>query len=410
MANDAGRPLQPSRLDKTLYLHIGFGKTGTSSLQSFFARNQERLSGLGVYYPSTGRDGLDAHHYIATAARPGGGTGYDTDRSWEDYVALLREEIAGRPEPNVLISSEVFSGRLSWRLLRMLKGVFREIRVIGYVRRQDVLIASNYNQWVKSENLTKKLNELVVLPFHFDVWMGVWEKFLGGFPGQLIVRPFEREQLVNGNVIDDFMSAIFGIEVDGTFAPPDGLRANQRLSLDALEFKRVVNCLCPGNISSAFIEPLMQYSQRALVAAPEDEGAILAPQERRALLDAFAAGNALVARRYLNRPDGMLFKTPPPDPEARWKAPTLTFSGALDIARFVLASRAHRGHPNPPPLISRLSTARKLRRIVGTCPAPSAAPLEDRIRALVRGVAVDLHGPFPERTEDDSIGRRWAKP
>jgi len=35
------------------FLHIGFGKTGTSALQTFFAQNTSKFSDLGLDYPDT---------------------------------------------------------------------------------------------------------------------------------------------------------------------------------------------------------------------------------------------------------------------------------------------------------------------------------------------------------------------
>jgi len=394
---------------KTLYLHIGYGKTGTSSLQSFFARNMARLASLGVYYPFTGRGGLDGHHFIATAARPGGGTGYDTKLDWPGYFSYLKNEVASRPEPKILISSEVFSGRMTWRYLENLKAVFSEIRIVVYIRRQDTLIASNYNQWVKGENLTKRLDDLQLLPFNFDVALENWEKLIGRHPGGLIVRPFERGQIRNANVIDDFMYSVFGIEVDETFTPPEPSQANQRLSLDALEFKRLLNCHCPRDISSQFIGPLVRYSERALRAAPEDEGAIFTPQERREIMAVFEPGNVLIAKRYMNRPDGVLFEPLPSEQIDGAPPPELTFSVALDIARFVLADRALHAAQEGAAGAAQAAPAPRLEDILDTCPGPGAASDENRILALVRGVAAALHGDFPERTEEDHIGTRWAK-
>ncbi len=36
---------------KNLYLHIGHGKTGSSSLQTFLALNKDNLKEYGIFYP-----------------------------------------------------------------------------------------------------------------------------------------------------------------------------------------------------------------------------------------------------------------------------------------------------------------------------------------------------------------------
>src|SRR5687768_11764911 len=85
---------------KTIFLHIGSTKTGTTALQSFFSLNEARLKTAGIGYPRTGRSGV-AHHKLAevilgrkTARRP--------------VYRELREEIEAAPEQTFVLSSEVF--------------------------------------------------------------------------------------------------------------------------------------------------------------------------------------------------------------------------------------------------------------------------------------------------------------
>jgi len=44
---------------RTLYLHIGASKTGTSALQVAFARNAKALRGRGLHYPGKNQDAMD---------------------------------------------------------------------------------------------------------------------------------------------------------------------------------------------------------------------------------------------------------------------------------------------------------------------------------------------------------------
>src|SRR5690554_3774829 len=45
------RPTAESSEKKTLYLHIGLGKTGTTALQEFFWANRSQLAKRGIDYP-----------------------------------------------------------------------------------------------------------------------------------------------------------------------------------------------------------------------------------------------------------------------------------------------------------------------------------------------------------------------
>jgi hypothetical protein len=402
----------PGQAEKKLFLHIGLGKTGTSALQSFFAQNHERLSSQGIWYPQTGREGLEAHHRIATAARPGGGTGFDTTISWAAYIEQLRAELAQRTEPTVLLSSEVFSGRMTWRLLHDLKQLFSEIQVVAYLRRQDILIASNYNQWVKTENLRLGLDDLRMLPFDFEAMLEPWKKLLAGHPGGVLVRPYERSRLWCGSIVDDFMYEVLGLEIDESYHRPLGHGGNLRLSLRALEYKRRVNTICPREIAARFVEPLVEYSRHALEDQPEAEAEILTPGQRREILAAFAQSNASVARRYLGRDDGELFSdllVPTQDGQGQQPG-VLDYRQARDISQYVaawsLGGPDERGDPLGPS-----ERVRTLLREVAW-PASVLAPFfPDRaVTLLIRRLAVALHGPFSPPTDEDVVGMRWAKP
>ena len=57
---------------KEMILHIGLGKCGSSSLQSFFALNNEILSSLGINYPVLERDSFEKARKGEVTAGNGG--------------------------------------------------------------------------------------------------------------------------------------------------------------------------------------------------------------------------------------------------------------------------------------------------------------------------------------------------
>jgi hypothetical protein len=96
----------PPLPDRTILLHIGFHKTGTTALQSALAAVRPQLAEAGVLYP--GR--LSAHHRAAMAATgrrwgwAGKGGRRPSSRYWQE---LVREATAH--QGRVVISSEAFS-------------------------------------------------------------------------------------------------------------------------------------------------------------------------------------------------------------------------------------------------------------------------------------------------------------
>ena len=74
------------------YLHVGNEKTGTTSLQRYFAT---QIGGSGLYYPKTGRGGGDQHRQL-----------FDDLANGRD-VSKFVDEVEGKAA--ILISSEAFS-------------------------------------------------------------------------------------------------------------------------------------------------------------------------------------------------------------------------------------------------------------------------------------------------------------
>ena len=126
----------------TLDLHIGLHKTGTTSLQSFFAANDGILKQFSIVYPRTGRK-KNKHNWLSWSLR-----------SVDDLrrlLAALHEECSG--SEHALVSCEEFSHAfLDAAVLEQFCRLARErfhIRVIIYLRRQDQLKESVYAEVVR---------------------------------------------------------------------------------------------------------------------------------------------------------------------------------------------------------------------------------------------------------------------
>lgn len=88
-----------------LYLHCGWQRTGTSSLQAALCQHQEELRAAGLVYPDRWRPlGSDAHHGIVEALDPSA----SGEAALESFKAYLRSNA----ESAVLISCEGLSNWL----------------------------------------------------------------------------------------------------------------------------------------------------------------------------------------------------------------------------------------------------------------------------------------------------------
>jgi len=129
-----------TKTPRTVFLHIGPHKTGSTSLQQYLHHNRAVLARQGFLYPRSGC--LDGRRYGQhDFARSIAGRG-----SFD--VARLQEEIEASGNDKILLSSEEFSlVRDPGTIVRCFDGF--DVKAVIYCRRQDELLLSHFNQRVK---------------------------------------------------------------------------------------------------------------------------------------------------------------------------------------------------------------------------------------------------------------------
>jgi hypothetical protein len=143
---------------KTLIIHGGIPKTGTSSLQVFFARNRANLLERGVdYLPigdfSSGNAGLISTGNGVLVARSllpdGDPSSLDDPRLHLDDFA---HAAAASPWEILLLSSEYFANADPVRLKNWVDDLRAQgiaAKLVYFIRSQDQLISAMYTQFVK---------------------------------------------------------------------------------------------------------------------------------------------------------------------------------------------------------------------------------------------------------------------
>jgi len=146
---------------KTIILHIGLPKTGTTFIQQSLARNRDRLLDQGFAYY------LDPDYLDCTSSiEPNQSVGlclcgddpdeFFRDAVWRRFMRFIQET----PADNVVVSSEsLASGQVDVEFVsRQLSHV--RVRVIAYLRDEVELLASVYAEMVKNGELSCTLEEL----------------------------------------------------------------------------------------------------------------------------------------------------------------------------------------------------------------------------------------------------------
>lgn len=308
-----------------VYLHIGTGKTGTTSIQTFLELNREALQKQGIIFPqSPGR----RNHRRLTMYALNDGIVDNSRRSRgllqpeqlthfrEEFRRRFREEAATwRGAKAIVMSSEQMTrlkrpGEIA--RLRSLIDFAAQVKIIVYFRRQDDYFLSEYSQLVKggqSITVDQALNRQNMQVYNYDVFARNWANEFGR--ENIVVRPFERQQLTEGDVVRDFVSVV-GIDPAAEYQVPP----RQNLSLDryTVEFLRRLNPHIPRYVDGA---PNRAREGLAEVLETISDGPKLAlPRATaEAFLRKFEECNAKVAREYLGRGDGVLFRDKPADLE-----------------------------------------------------------------------------------------------
>jgi hypothetical protein len=194
---------------KTVYLHIGMGRCGSSAIQSFAATNERPLVRLGVVYPDPSKMGFPPE-----LARGGNATGLARSPSFTDSVARYIRDSA---EDRCLLSSEFL---YSWPLAQFqnLKQQFNHVGlnviVVAYIREQREWLISRYAQGVKARRWTQSLESYLEQAYRADHLNFVrrFRPLRSVFgPDELIIRIFDRSRLREGDVRTD-LCGILGID------------------------------------------------------------------------------------------------------------------------------------------------------------------------------------------------------
>lgn len=308
--------------ERQLVLHIGSGKTGTSSLQSFLALNRQRLADAGWLYPQSPENRRHRHARLGFFVQPDHqllenqgwlAYGQSPEQFRQALHQDLRAEVDGASLPGIVLSDESLYGAPEDSLRRLrdfTADLASRTRVLVYLRRQDDHLISRYQQVVKMGETRRLAERTAEVDFsstydyrsRLELWRRVME------PSTFVVRRFEAESFVGGSLYQDFLTAA-GIDLQARDLP-DIERQNESLDAEAVELLRLLNIVrveqegaTSGRINNRrFVIKLATVSSGPVLSLPEP------------VLDAFmerwAASNAAVAKEFLDEPDGVLFRTP----------------------------------------------------------------------------------------------------
>jgi hypothetical protein len=133
-----------------LFLHVGFHKTGTTSLQDVLNRNRKELLNQGFLYPKT-RKFRAQHEFAWSAGQRGWGWKQFGGSQAGPGPARRMYRLLRSAKQDVIISSEFLSELKPDQIKRLLSSIGnRELRIIFTVRPVAKILPSAYQQEVKN--------------------------------------------------------------------------------------------------------------------------------------------------------------------------------------------------------------------------------------------------------------------
>lgn len=299
-------------------LHIGTGKTGTTTIQHCLDASRELLADRGWLYPSS--PGRFRHTRLSLWAKtdeqleldPAFHTQNTTDPAQlrRRFRRRFDREIEESGLSRVLLSDEGLYGMPDDAIARLRPFVARRaasVRIVVYLRRQDDHLASRYQQTVKQGRVHRlsawaatDMTRTYDYRARLDLWQRTWR------PDLFVVRRFERGRFRNGSLLDDFLEAA-GVDVPAAdLTLPE--QRNQSLDAESVEFLRLVNLhrhendgLPEARIDNRWLLPtLMEHAHGPALTLP--------PADLRAFMARWQESNRAVARDFLGEPEGELFE------------------------------------------------------------------------------------------------------
>ncbi len=307
----------------TIYLCIGTMKTGTTAIQSFLRNNPLPLKEQGFCYPSMDAavNNRNGHFLIFQSEEE------DPQKKEAEYrhvreIGYHKLQALAKEYPNIILSEELIWHHFHkhkdfWKnVIGELDKIGCQLKVIVYLRRQDQLIQSLWKQGVKSgAKLTCSFEDYIrtkryaYFPLDYYSQLQKIESSVG--KENMFVRVYENGQYEGSahTLISDFMH-IIGLQMTEGFVQKDAVK-NPSLNGNFIEMKRIMNGLPEYRHISNFVErPMVTACVYQQGRSENIKESLFTYEEQIKFLGQYAESNCKVAKEFLGREDGILFREP----------------------------------------------------------------------------------------------------
>jgi hypothetical protein len=287
-------------MNKEIILHIGLHKTGTSAIQSFLSLNIENLKCNGIYMPNISKLDIgkpNFHHILASDLKNA------SVKQTNQTASKLYSESS--VYPRVLLSSEMlFEPGIDLVLIKNVFLVyFSTVKVILYLRRQDELYISVYNEMVKS-GLQERFDKSKFNYYEYNFYKIISELEQVFGKENLILGFYHSGIKLENNLYNDFISKINLNESKNEWNYPSKT-VNVSYNIETIEFLRLLNIIFNQNIYLKCNHLILDFIKNIDIKNNQPPSSLLSYNERVSLLSTVKTTNDLVCVEYFNNNYGL---------------------------------------------------------------------------------------------------------
>jgi hypothetical protein len=332
-----------SHFPHSVILHIGKGKTGSSSIQQFLQTNRDILESCGILLvlpeiPAAGYQLSDFSH----------------PEKYHQALQYLKEFSQERHFSTILWTNETFE-HLTVDFIYRFREMFpaSSFRIIVFLRRQDQWIQSAYCQWgVKHKiypgpvkSFDAFLNERLKFSPSFSIrfkdslnYLALVDRWASVFGRENIrVQPYECGQFPEG--LENRFMKLAGFPKDMTCRVPQN-PTNPSFASEIYELIRVYNSrFAAPHYPSALVSFFETILDETWLKPPHADFSLISPSRCIEILKECDPFNRKIAVRYLNREDGRLFYDPWPNPDAPFEeSKSMTMDALIPVLLDILVN------------------------------------------------------------------------
>lgn len=229
---------------RTLMLHIGATKTGSSALQATLYANREMLKRKGILYPETGV-ASGAHHNLFSAIHPSAwkmhGFSGDDDRTsaFHNMAAEINTQFKRDDFEKLILTSEYLWGVFQDGVYRTFLESFEDynIEIVAAVRRVDYWAEANYIQAAKGglvcefKEWVDKFSRTPVAGYDFNKVISGWSESLKSKNVHIV--PYEPRNAKT--FLSNISTVLLGRHVSQEIPAPDSRKDNPSPTKEGIE-------------------------------------------------------------------------------------------------------------------------------------------------------------------------------